>query len=80
MRWQTRATLNWNESRTYREEIAVAFARRQAECFVTKPSASGARTADAPPIMQELGDAAVKPLVWCAAIACQEHSRTRRLT
>ena len=31
--------LNWNESRSYREEIAVAFARRQAECFVTKPSA-----------------------------------------
>ena len=30
--------LNWNESRTYREEIAVAFAHRQAECFVTKPS------------------------------------------
>ncbi len=30
--------LNWNESRSYREEIAVAFARRQAEGFVTKPS------------------------------------------
>src|SRR5262245_34927948 len=30
--------LNWNESRTYREEIAVAFAQRQAEYFVTKPS------------------------------------------
>ncbi len=29
--------LDWNESRSYREEIAVAFARRQAECFVTKP-------------------------------------------
>jgi thioredoxin reductase (NADPH) len=32
--------LNWNESRSYREEIAVAFAHRQAECFVTKPSAT----------------------------------------
>jgi thioredoxin reductase (NADPH) len=30
--------LNWNESRTHREEIAAAFARRQAECFVTKPA------------------------------------------
>lgn len=30
--------LNWNESRVYREEIAAAFAQRQAECFVTKPS------------------------------------------
>ncbi len=30
--------LNWNESRMYREEIAAAFAHRQAECFVTKPS------------------------------------------
>ena len=30
--------LNWNESRMYREEIAAAFAQRQAECFVTKPS------------------------------------------
>jgi thioredoxin reductase (NADPH) len=30
--------LNWNESRSYREEIAVAFAQRQVECFVTKPS------------------------------------------
>jgi thioredoxin reductase (NADPH) len=30
--------LNWNESRSYREEIAVAFAQRQAEGFVTKPS------------------------------------------
>ncbi len=29
--------LDWNESRTHREEIAVAFAHRQAECFVTKP-------------------------------------------
>jgi thioredoxin reductase (NADPH) len=28
--------LDWNESRTHREEIAAAFARRQAECFVTK--------------------------------------------
>src|SRR3954453_23819640 len=32
--------LNWNESRSHREEIAVAVARRQAECFVTKPSAT----------------------------------------
>ncbi len=32
--------LNWNESRTHREEVAVAFAHRQAECFVTKPSGS----------------------------------------
>jgi thioredoxin reductase (NADPH) len=30
--------LNWNESRSHREEIAVAFAKRQAEGFVTKPS------------------------------------------
>ena len=30
--------LNWNESRTHREEVAVSFARRQAECFVAKPS------------------------------------------
>ena len=30
--------LNWNESRSHREEIAVAFANRQAEGFVTKPS------------------------------------------
>jgi thioredoxin reductase (NADPH) len=30
--------LNWNESRAYREEIAFAFAQRQAEGFVTKPS------------------------------------------
>ena len=30
--------LNWNEHRTHREEIAVAFAQRQAEGFVTKPS------------------------------------------
>ena len=30
--------LNWNENRAYREEIAAAFACRQAECFVTKPS------------------------------------------
>jgi thioredoxin reductase (NADPH) len=30
--------LNWNESRLYREEIAAAFAQRQAEGFVTKPS------------------------------------------
>ena len=30
--------LNWNETRVYREEIAAAFAQRQAECFVTKPS------------------------------------------
>jgi thioredoxin reductase (NADPH) len=32
--------LNWNESRSFREEIAVAFAQRRAECFVTKPSGS----------------------------------------
>ena len=32
--------LNWNESRSHREEIAAAFAHRQAECFVTKPSGS----------------------------------------
>ena len=30
--------LEWNESRSHREEIAVAFAHRRAECFVTKPS------------------------------------------
>ena len=30
--------LNWNESRSYREEIAAVFAQRQVECFVTKPS------------------------------------------
>jgi thioredoxin reductase (NADPH) len=30
--------LNWNESRSYREDIAAAFAQRQAEGFVTKPS------------------------------------------
>ena len=30
--------LNWNESRSNREEIAEAFAQRQAEGFVTKPS------------------------------------------
>jgi thioredoxin reductase (NADPH) len=30
--------LNWNESRSHREEIAVAFAQRQAEGFVTKPA------------------------------------------
>jgi thioredoxin reductase (NADPH) len=30
--------LNWNESRSHREEIAAAFSQRQAECFVTKPS------------------------------------------
>ena len=30
--------LNWNESRMYREEIAAAFAQRQAECVITKPS------------------------------------------
>src|SRR5262245_22861685 len=30
--------LEWNESRTHREEIAAAFAGRQAECFVTKPT------------------------------------------
>ena len=30
--------LDWNESRTHREEIAAAFAHRQAECFVTKPA------------------------------------------
>jgi thioredoxin reductase (NADPH) len=30
--------LNWNESRSYREEIAAAFAQRQVEGFVTKPS------------------------------------------
>jgi thioredoxin reductase (NADPH) len=29
--------LGWNESRSHREEIAAAFARRQAECVVTKP-------------------------------------------
>lgn len=29
--------LGWNESRAHREEIAAAFARRDAECFVTKP-------------------------------------------
>jgi thioredoxin reductase (NADPH) len=29
--------LDWNESRANREEIAAAFARREAECFVTKP-------------------------------------------
>jgi thioredoxin reductase (NADPH) len=29
--------LNWNEARVRREEIAEAFARRHAECFVTKP-------------------------------------------
>lgn len=29
--------LNWNEHRTYREEIAAAFAQRHAECVVTKP-------------------------------------------
>jgi len=28
--------LNWNEHRTYREEIAAAFAQRHAECVVTK--------------------------------------------
>ena len=28
--------LDWNESRTHREEIATAFAHRQAECFVTR--------------------------------------------
>src|SRR5437764_551871 len=32
--------LNWDESRAYREEIAAAFAKRQAEGFVTKPSGS----------------------------------------
>src|SRR6188474_2299858 len=30
--------LNWNENRSYREEIAAAFALRQVEGFVTKPS------------------------------------------
>jgi thioredoxin reductase (NADPH) len=30
--------LNWNESRSYREEIAAAFACRRAEGFVTRPS------------------------------------------
>ena len=30
--------LNWNESRSYREEIAAAFAQRRAEGFVTRPS------------------------------------------
>ena len=30
--------LDWYESRSHREEIAVAFAKRQAEGFVTKPS------------------------------------------
>jgi hypothetical protein len=30
--------LNWNESRSNREEIAEAFAQRRAEGFVTKPS------------------------------------------
>jgi thioredoxin reductase (NADPH) len=30
--------LDWNESRSHREEIAAAFACRQAECFVTKPA------------------------------------------
>jgi thioredoxin reductase (NADPH) len=30
--------LDWNESRSHREEIAVAFAQRHAEGFVTKPS------------------------------------------
>ena len=29
--------LDWNERRTHREEIAAAFAHRQAECFVAKP-------------------------------------------
>jgi thioredoxin reductase (NADPH) len=29
--------LGWNESRSHREEIAAAFARRQADCVVTKP-------------------------------------------
>ena len=32
--------LNWNESRSHREEVADAFAQRRAECFVTKPSGS----------------------------------------
>lgn len=32
--------LDWNESRVHREEIAEAFARRHAECFVTKPVAT----------------------------------------
>ena len=31
--------LGWNESRSHREEVAVAFAQRQAECFVTRPVA-----------------------------------------
>jgi thioredoxin reductase (NADPH) len=31
--------LGWNESRTRREEVAVAFGRRHAEFFVTKPVA-----------------------------------------
>lgn len=30
--------LNWNESRSYREEIAAAFAQRHVEGFVAKPS------------------------------------------
>ena len=30
--------LDWNERRTHREEVAAAFAQRQAECFVTKPA------------------------------------------
>ena len=32
--------LNWNENRSIREEIAAAFALRQVEGFVTKPSGS----------------------------------------
>jgi thioredoxin reductase (NADPH) len=32
--------LDWNEGRIRREEVAEAFARRHAECFVTKPVAT----------------------------------------
>jgi thioredoxin reductase (NADPH) len=32
--------LDWNESRVRREEVAEAFARRHAECFVSKPVAA----------------------------------------
>ena len=32
--------LNWNENRSHREQIAAAFALRQVEGFVTKPSCS----------------------------------------
>ena len=66
--------LNWNESRSHREEIADAFAQRRAECFVTKPSGSPERA------ISSQHHRALGRVVACARSALHRGAHRRRRT